>query len=469
MKEIFANCTEDERRVAIIEDGRLTDFFVERFAEENVVGNIYKGKVTSILNGLQAVFVNIGLSKNGYLPIDELVAAKADVTNGKHLIVQIDKAPLGTKGAKLTQNISLPGRYLVYMPGSEHIGVSKHITDKNERLRLKSILESLKEKGDGFIVRSEGAGKDKACFKKEIRYFRNLYMNIKKKFNKNQSISLLHRDLGLIFKTVRDHLTDDVNILMIDSPEEYHATLEFVDVILPKFKNKIRLYKGKTPIFDMYKIESQIENIRKQKIGLPSGGYLIIQEAESLCAIDVNSGKFTKAGSMDEIIFRTNMEAVKEVALQLRLRNIGGIIVIDIIDMKRQSDRNKVYRYFSEIVKSDKAKIEILPITKLGLIEMTRQRKFESIGNFLTEPCPYCCGSGNVLSRQTMALKIKKEVLKLVTRTGEHPVMITVNPEVCEQFDEKFRKNLETKIHRKIVITSDSGIHREDYRISIGS
>ena len=289
----------------------------------------------------------------------------------------------------------------------------------------------------------------------------------------------MHRDVGLVFKTVRDYLNEDVSAFFIDSKDEYEDTLNFVEMVSPKFKEKIHLYKGKTPIFEMNpaseirsgasNIEQQITNIQKQKIKLPSGGYIIIQEAETLCAIDVNSGKFTKAGSLDEIIFKTNLEALYEIAAQLRLRNIGGIIVIDLIDMHRSSDRKKVFKLLLELVRKDKAKTEVLPVTKLGLIEMTRQRKTESMVNFLSETCPYCEGSGQVLSRETMAIKIKKEILKLVTRGGEQPVRLIVHPDIAEVFDEEYTKKIENRINRKIVIEANSQVHREDYRIILGN
>lgn len=479
MKEILANCTEDEVRVAIVEDGHLTDLFIERLGEKNVVGNIYKGKVVSVLDGMQAAFVNMGISRNGYLSFSELTVGKSELSKTKFVLVQVTKGELGTKGSKITQQISLPGHYLVYIPSSLHIGVSKNIDDDKERFRLKSIMAEIKPPVGGLIVRSEGAGKEKDVFKREIKYLVRLWEIINKKFNAASGVSLIHRDLGLVFKTVRDYLNDEVGAFFIDSKNEYEDTLDFVEMVSPKFKNKIHLYKGKTPIFEMNpvladkgaasSIEQQIANIQRQKIKLPSGGYIIIQEAETLCAIDVNSGKFTKGGSLDEIIFKTNIEAIYEIAAQLRLRNIGGIIVIDLIDMKRSSDRKKVFKLLLDLVKKDKAKTEILPVTKLGLIEMTRERKTESIVNFLSETCPYCAGSGNVLSRETMALKIKKEIIKLVVHGGEQPVRLAVHPDIAEIFDKEYTEKIESRIGRKIVMESNARIHREDYKIILGN
>ncbi|MBN1384447.1 MAG: Rne/Rng family ribonuclease [Elusimicrobia bacterium] len=479
MKEILANCTEDEVRVAIVEDGRLADLFIERLGEKNIVGNVYKGRVVSVLEGMQAAFVDIGISRNGYLPFSELTVDKSQLCKTKPVLVQVTKGPLGTKGSKVTQQISLPGHYLVYIPSSFHIGISKNINVEKERTRLKSIIEEIKPPTGGFIVRSEGAGKEKDVFKREIKYLIRLWEIIRRKFNTDSNISLIHRDLGLVFKTVRDYLNEDISAFFIDSKSEYEDTLDFVEMVSPKFKSKIHLYKGKTPIFEMNSavadksgmnnVEQQIKNIQKQKIKLPSGGYIIIQEAETLCAIDVNSGRFTKGGSHDEIIFKTNIEAIYEIASQLRLRNIGGIIVIDLIDMKRSSDRKKIFRLLLGLMKKDKAKTEILPVTKLGLIEMTRERKTESMVNFLSETCPYCAGSGNVLSRETMAIKIKKEILKLVTRGGEQPVRLVIHPDIAEVFDEEYVKKIEKSISRKIIIESNARIHREDYKIILGN
>ncbi|MFH1540570.1 MAG: Rne/Rng family ribonuclease [Elusimicrobiota bacterium] len=478
MKEILANCSEDEVRVAIVEDGHLTDFFIERLSEENVVGNIYKGKVVSVLDGIQASFIDIGVSKNGYLPFSELTINKSELPKTKFLPVQVTKGPLGTKGSKLTQQISLPGHYLVYIPSSHHIGISKNITDEKERFRLKSIIQEIKQPIDGFIVRSEGAGKGKDVFKREIKYLVNLWEAINKKFEASPKIALLHRDLGLIFKTARDYLNEEISAFFIDSKDEHEDALNFVEMISPKFKDKIHHYKGRTPIFEtttsgviggISTIEQQIANIQKQKIKLSSGGYIIIQEAETLCAIDVNSGKFTKADSLNEIILKTNLEAIYEVALQLRLRNIGGIIVIDLIDMYHSNDRKKVFKLLVELVKKDKAKTEILPVTKLGLIEMTRQRKMESMVNFLSETCPYCDGSGQVLSRETMAIKIKKEIIKLVSHSGEQHVRLIIHGDIAEIFNKDYVKKIENKINRKIIVEANSQVHREDYRIILGN
>ncbi|HAM39030.1 MAG: hypothetical protein A2474_01485 [Elusimicrobia bacterium RIFOXYC2_FULL_34_12] len=469
MKEILANCTEDEIRVAIVEDGRLTDFFIERQDEENIVNNVYKGKVVSVLDGIQAAFMDIGVRKNGYLPFSELTINSKELSKTKFFMVQVTKGPLGTKGSKLTQQISLPGHYLVYIPSSLNIGISKNITDEKERFRLKSIIEEIRPKTGGIIVRSEGAGKEKNVFKQEIKYLIRLWDTINKKFQASAGVSLVHRDLRLVFKTVRDYLNEEVNAFYIDSKDEFEDTLYFVELISPKYKDKIHLYKGKTSIFEINNVEQQITNVKKQKIKLASGGYIIIQEAETLCAIDVNSGKFTKAGSLDEIILKTNMEAIYEIAAQLRLRNIGGIIVIDLIDMRRSQDRKKVYKLLVDLMKKDKAKTEILPVTKLGLIEMTRQRKMESMVNFLSETCPYCEGSGKVLSRETMAIKIKKEIIKLVTRGGEQPVRLIIHPDIAEVFNEDFISRIEKKISRKIIVESNFQVHREDYKIILSN
>ncbi|MFH1378708.1 MAG: Rne/Rng family ribonuclease [bacterium] len=482
-KEIIANCTSDETRVAFLEDGKLSDIFIERPESTKIVRNVYKGKVEATLQGISSAFVNIGLEKNGYLHISDSVAGApqiyADTVNqgiakkhhidkvlhkGLEIMVQVSKEAISTKGVKLTMNISLPGKYLVFMPFEDHMAISKSINNRKEKDRLRKILEGVCTENKGFIVRTEAEGATNEELKREVRYLYRLWKIILKKYNNSQAPALVHKDLGLTFQTVRDVLNEEINVFLIDSKKEHGDVLGFVDLIAPELKNKVRHYDSKTPIFTAFNVEEELEKIRHSRIKLPRGGTIIIQEAESLCAIDVNTGKFKGKESQEETIFETNKEAAIEIGRQLRLRNIGGIIVIDFIDMKNQKNRQRIYNILHEIVRHDKAKTKILPITRLGLIEMTRERKRESIVSYLGEICPECSGSGQVLSRESMFIKLKREILDLTKGRSYGKLRLALNPMVAEYVRQR-QKRLENALKRSIQIQTEPTLKWEDYKI----
>ena len=335
-REIIANVLPEETRIAVLEDGQLAEFMIERPAlgMAKLVGNIYKGKIENVLPGISSAFVNTGFEKNAYLYVTDVVSPSKDrhiekmLKRGEEMMVQVAKEAIGTKGMKVTMDISLPGRYLIYMPKSEHVGVSKHIEDPAERERLRRVVEGEKHTG-GMIVRTEAEGADEEELKSEVKYLAKLWEGIQRKFETSQSGTLLHRELGLTFQVARDLLNDDAHIFLIDDREEYKDVKGFVDMLAPEFADRVQHYTGKTPIFQAFGVDRELAHIRQQRIDLPSGGYIIIQEAESLCAIDVNTGKFIGHKSQEETVTATNLEAADEVAKQLRIRNIGGIIVID--------------------------------------------------------------------------------------------------------------------------------------------
>lgn len=399
-KEIIVNRTFEETRVAVIENDRLSDIFIERRETEKILNNIYKGKVQNIVSGLSSAFVDIGFGKSAYLGISDIVASKNEknIENmlkvGQDIMVQIYKEPISTKGPKVTMDISLPGRLLVYMPFSKRVGVSKQIESKEEYNRLKNIVKNLKKDlAGGIIVRTEAEDATEEEIEREMKYLSRLWASIINRFNNSKCGTCVHKDLGVVFQTVRDHFTEDVKMMQIDNQKELNDVVDFVRTVSPELEDRIVLYEGKQPIFKAYGIEEEIKRLRSNKARLKSGGYLIIQEAESLCAIDVNSGKFVgNNNTQEEVGTITNIEAAQEVARQLRLRNIGGIIVIDFIDMKKEKNRKKVLEALKEATKHDKAKIKIWPITHLGLIEMTRERKRESLFSLLGDTCPTCHG-----------------------------------------------------------------------------
>jgi len=474
-REILVNCSPEETRVGVVEDDKLIELLIERTESEKIVGNIYKGRVENVLPGISSAFANIGLEKNAYLYVSDVIPTgkrnpssqiEKMIARNDIVMLQVAKEAIGTKGVKVTMDVSLPGRFLVYMPMAEHLGVSKNIEDRKERDRLRTIVESCAPEKGGVIIRTEAEGAEEQALRREMAYLIRLWDNVQRRYENAPIPSLVHRDLGLVFQTVRDVFTESTSIFLVDSRSEYRDLMDFLDSISPELKSRVKLYEGKTPLFQAFNIESQIEKIRSARVDLPSGGYIIIQEAEGLCAIDVNTGKFTGKRSQEETVTATNVEAAEEVARQLRLRNIGGIIVIDFIDMRHARNRQKVMEALAHYVRDDRAKIKILPITRLGLIEMTRERKRESLFALLGEACPQCHASGRVLSRDSMYIRLKREILMLTHgRPGEH-IKLFLSPPVAHYFQERHQR-LENVVKHKLTINPDPNLPWEEYRILI--
>ncbi|MCL2144679.1 MAG: Rne/Rng family ribonuclease [Endomicrobia bacterium] len=470
-KEIVVNRTLEETKVAVLEDGKLFDLFIERRESEKILNNIYKGKVQNIVPALNSAFIDIGFGKSAYLGKDDIVAQKNEknienmIKPGQDIMVQVYKEPINTKGPKVTMEISLPGRLLVYMPFSGNIGVSKNIDDKEEHGRLKRIVAELKvDIPGGIIVRTEAEDATEEEIKREIKYLTRLWASIVRRFEDSKPMSLVHKDLGVVFQTVRDYFTEDVVLMHIDSPKELKDVTEFVKVISPELLDRIVLYDGRQSIFKAYGIEEEIKRLRSNKTRLKSGGYLIIQEAESLCAIDVNSGKFTAKKSQEDTAALTNLEAAEEIARQLRLRNIGGIIVIDFIDMKKAANRQKVLDVLRAATRGDKAKIKIWPITRLGLIEMTRERKRESLFSLLGDTCPMCRGLGLVLAKESIFINVCDDIEQMNVDMHHGKVKIKLNSDVVEYFRER-KSRLKELFKMDFDIQSNADIDREDYQI----
>jgi len=470
-KEIVVNRNLEETKVAVLEEGRLSDIFIERRESEKILNNIYKGKVQNIVPGLASAFVDIGFGKSAYLGAGDTIAPKGEhsIENmlkvDQEVLVQVYKEPISTKGPKVTMDISLPGRLLVYMPFSNNIGISKNIEDKTEYDRLKKIVQELKtDIAGGIIVRTEAEDATEAEISREIKYLTRLWASIVSRFEKAPALTLVHKDLGVVFQTIRDYFTEDVEHMQIDSKKELKDVTEFVKIVSPELLGKITHYEGSVPVFKAYGIEQEIQRLRSNKVKLPSGGYLIIQEAESLCAIDVNSGKFTGKTSQEETAVITNVQAASEIARQLRLRNIGGIIVIDFIDMKKQGNRQKVLEALRSSAKGDKAKIKIWPITRLGLIEMTRERKRESLFSLLGDTCPTCGGLGLVLSKESIFINVCDEIEQMQGDMHHGIIKIKVNPDVAEYFKERLGR-LKELFGKKFEIHQSQNIDREDYNI----
>ncbi|MDR0953319.1 MAG: Rne/Rng family ribonuclease [Elusimicrobiota bacterium] len=472
--EVLVNTSFEETRIAILEDGVLAELMWERRGALNIVGNIYKAVVENVLPGISSAFLNIGYEKNAYLYISDIIEGDKRpidkiLYKGQEVIVQVVKDAIGTKGMKVTMDVSLPGRYLVLTPNQKFVGVSKNIENDDQRERLNATVKKLAEKhleGMGCIVRTEAEEASEEELEKEVKYLYRQWKSIITKFERGPAPALLHEDMDGVLQVSRDILSENVKVYMLDNQKDYEKVVDFVAKISPEFKDRIKLYKGKTPIFEAFNVEPEIDKLRRIKLPLENGGSIIIQEAESLCAIDVNTGKFTGSKSQEETVTQTNIEAAYEVAHQLRLRNIGGIIVIDFIDMKKASNRHKVVDALNDAVKRDRAKIRILPITRLGLVEMTRERKKESTGSLITEECPQCHGSGRVLSSESIRIKIQREIYDLTQGRPGGNLRLIVHPLLADYIKQK-QSAIEHNIHRSLKVQTDPQLAWEDYKIVI--
>ena len=498
MKEILINVEEEEKRIAFVENKKLEEFYIEREEGEQLVGNIYKGRVDNVASAIQAAFVHIGLEKNGFLHLSDVEPETAlaremeeEEVRGKEpqrpagtgsrrqtitdlfakdqeLIVQVFKAPIGTKGVRLTTNISIPGRHIVLMPNTSTRGVSRKITDRGEKIRLKKMLSGLKiPAGMGLILRTAASGINTRNLQRELNYLLSTWKRIQRRIKITRTPGCVHSELGLVLRTVRDSLTENVNKVVIDSRREYKLVRKFVSIFLSEFKSRIEFYNEVQPLFDKNGIEKEIEKIFYRRTWLKCGGYLIFDPTEALVTIDVNSGKFVKTKDMEETAFKTNMEAASEIGRQLRLRNMGGIIIIDFIDMDNISHQRAVLKELKGALKRDKAKINVYPFSRLGLVELTRQRIKERISREVFQPCPYCKGSARVKSVETIMLEIKRKLREWNRRTRGRAVTITAHPDVVKYLEEgdfihKWHKALRIRMRA----VADQDLHREMYKIS---
>lgn len=504
--ELVINAASHETRIALIENGTIAELYIERSREKGIVGNIYKGRVIRVLPGMQAAFVDIGLEKAAFLYVadvfdaieeyesllyagskkDDGLAVDQDAADrsefrplhpiedllqeGQELLVQISKEPLGTKGARITSHISLPGRHLVYMPTVDHIGISRRIEDEEERERLREIVDRLKKPGSGYIVRTVSEGKSEDDLIADMQYLAVLWDDISRRQASAPVPSLLHSDLDVVQKVVRDIVTEQVDKIIVDSKVDYDRIVHFISTFASKMKYTIELYDEEEPIFDHYGLEVEISRALGRKVWLKSGGYIIIEQTEALSAVDVNTGRFVGKHNLEDTILKTNLEAVKEIAYQLRLRNIGGIIIIDFIDMEKEVNREKVYGALEEALKADKSKTNILKISELGLVEMTRKRVRENISRMMCEPCSYCEGRGYIKSKTTVCHEIFRELRREMLDIRGTKATVTVNPQVADLlYDEERRglEELEKRFKKRVTVRAKPGFHQEQFEISI--
>jgi ribonuclease G len=429
-EEILINVTPRETRIAMLENGVLQEVHIERTTRRGLVGNIYKGKISRVLPGMQAAFVDIGLERAAFLHASDIVPLTDEATEaenparvpdnisslvyeGHEILVQVLKDPLGTKGARLTTHISIPARYMVFIPESNHIGISQKIEEEAERRRLKDLVSQIKaERSGGYIVRTAAEGISEHELQADMEFLWKLWQRIKEKVVYAASGSVVHEDLSLAMRTVRDFVHDQVEKIRIDS-RETHAKIDlFVAELVPRMIGRVEYYPGERPIFDLYGIEDEIQKALRRKVELKSGGYLIIDQTEAMTTIDVNTGGFVGHRTLEETIFKTNLEAAHSAARQLRLRNLGGIIIIDFIDMEEEEHQRQVLRALEKSLEKDHAKIQICSVSSLGLVEMTRKRTRESLEHVLCEPCPCCSGRGSLKTAETVCYEIFREITR---------------------------------------------------------
>ncbi|MBI2082074.1 MAG: Rne/Rng family ribonuclease [Deltaproteobacteria bacterium] len=499
--ELIINVSPTQTRIARLEGGSITELIVERVQEVRYAGNIYKGKIVRVLPGMQAAFAEIGLERTAFLYVsdiapdlaaEEMMAEEEElpperprfdrnqprdipqiqdlVREGQEILVQIARDPIGTKGARLTTHVSLPGRFLVYMPTVNHVGVSRRIPDDDERVRLKAILNKIVSRDEGgFIARTLSEKATEQELRQDMEYLIRLWNEIRLIAEEKKAPSLVHSELSVVLRAVRDLFTPDIDHIVIDSPDEKKKIEEFIHSFSSPSQNVVELYDGAEPIFDAYGIEVEISRALGKKVWLKSGGYIILDQTEALTAIDVNTGKFVGKRNLEDTILKTNLEAVKEIAYQLRLRDMGGIIIIDFIDMERHANREKVYQALKEHLKSDRAKTTITKITDLGLVEMTRKRTRESLSRLLCEPCFYCEGRGYLKSRATICHEILRELKRGLVDYHHPTITVYANPTVAELLLDEERPSLEeweARSGKKVLVKSREDFHLEQFDVT---
>lgn len=519
-KELIINQTFNESRIALIENGEILDFLIERGTEGKaapLVGNIYLGRVLRVLPGMQSAFIDIGHERAAFLYVDDAyiptleeqrdmavktrnyydeiaknkigevipdelstmsetldmkfrpdVKIQDFLKEGDEILVQVAKEPISTKGPRVTRHISLAGRHIVFMPFIEHTGVSRRIENDKERDRLKEILDSIRPEGKGVIARTVAEGQSYKILKNDYNNLMKSWKEIQKKSEKLKAPSEAYRDLNFIQRALRDITDDDVDQIVIDNKSGYKHVEKFMQRNLSNLKTKIKVYDGDVPIFEHYGIDLELERALSNQVYLKSGGSINIDQTEALVSIDVNTGKFVGKKTLEDTILRTNLEAVKEISYQLRLRNCGGIIIIDFIDMERHEHRETVYQALLEALKKDRSKTNVLPISGLGLVEMTRKRTRDTLTRVMCEPCPYCEGSGRVKSATTVSFEILREILKTMKKSKGPKITVYAHPEVSARLcneDINVIENIEENFHKTIIVRAENNYHIEQYEI----
>lgn len=492
-KQIIIDTDEiQERRVAIIEDKKLVEYYIERVDSHRHIGNVYKGKVSNVVSGIQAAFIDVGLHKNGFLHIEDLDTSAIEnveledgaarpanndksarkindlLKQGQEILVQVVKEPMGTKGVRLTTNISLPGRFLVLLPNEKQIAVSRKIREQEERKRLKTLAADIKlPKNCGLIVRTAAEGCSAKAFNSDARYLIDLWKIIEKEIKSSDAPALLHQELDLAQKVIRDSFSEDVAKIVVNCKEGHKHILNFVKKLVPGAAKQVLLYQGDVPIFTKWGIQKDIERALRRKVWLKCGGYIVIDQTEALVAIDVNSGRNVSSSNLEKTVAQTNLEAADEIARQLKLRNVGGLVVIDFIDMREKKNQHEVLLRLQNALRKDNAKSSILPISEFGLVEMTRQRVKESISQSVYNECPYCKGRGIVKSVLSVCIDLQRALKAYLASNEKRDLRIEVNPLVMEAIRENIDifRDLEIRYKNLLTISAKEKLHVEDVNV----
>jgi ribonuclease G len=548
-KEMIIATNGHETRVAILEDDLLAEIFVERERNRGVVGNVYKGRVSKVLPGMQSAFVDLGLERDGFLYVADVVntmeefeklsgdeddeepappadagavgsgaaevagagaaAAKGQgggkgrgrggrggrengaerekapepriedlVKEGQEIIVQVVKEPLGTKGARLTSHVTMPGRFLVFMPTVDHVGVSRKISTREERSRLRGIVKEFREQhhfGGGVIIRTAAEGRPKEDIVADLQYFHRVWTEMRQRSETSRAPAVVFREASLVAKLLRDLLTDDYSAIRIDDPREHQRIVELLDRIMPGMSSRVRLHDKPYPIFEEYGVQAELDKALKSKVWLKSGGSIVINQTEALVAIDVNTGRYVgkkSTGRLEDTILKTNLEAVKEIVRQIRLRDLGGIIVLDFIDMEEKKNRQKVFQAVEHELRRDRSPSKALQVSDFGLVIVTRKRVKQSLERTLTEPCPYCSGTGTIKSSSTVCYEILTEVKKVGPDLDGLGVLLRVNPDIARALKDEEKgvlRDLKQLLGKDVIVKPDVQLHHEQFDVmSIG-
>ena len=497
---LVISADDHETRVAYLIDHVPTEFFFDRSQDVSLVGNIYKGRIVRVLSSMQAAFVDIGLKQAAFLYIDDIAGARSPdqgidqneplsdtimrstytqtididtgrsiqqlLQEGQELMVQVSKDPISTKGARVTNHISIAGRHLVYIPLVEHIGISRRITQEEERERLKELLTELIPQGGGFVARTAAEGCSLEDLRADLNYLRQVWNDVLTRMESLSAPSALYEDLDLPLKATRDLATPKLKEIVTDHPQVYQRLRSFVERFMPDYLDRVHLYESSEPLYEAYGIEAELNRALSRQVWLPSGGYLVIDQTEAFTAIDVNSGRFVGKFHFEETIYRTNIEAIHEVVHQLQLRNLGGIIILDLIDMERSSMRHRVYTAFLDALKQDRAKTNVSKISSFGLIEMTRKRVRDSLLRSVCEPCFYCQGTGFLKSAQTVTHHIYREAVQ-TELPDVNDFFIELHPSIAQYFEESAQvliSDLESRLEVQVHLKPDPALHLERYR-----
>jgi len=488
-RDIIVNSNPRETKVALVEEGVVCELFIERHAQRGVFGNIYKGRVTRVLPGMQSSFVEVGLERDAFLyvadvfeALDENLLAPDEVGGsresrieeklkpGQDVLVQVVKEPLGTKGARITTHVSLPGRYLVYMPTVEHVGVSRKIAEEPERRRLKSILKRVRQErgGGGFIARTAGMGRSEEDFERDARYLTRTWDEVRAVGERAAAPAVLYHELGLVQRLLRDLLSDEISSIRIDDREEYQRTLDLVTQLEPELTSRVQLHETVPNIFEEFGVSTEMERALRPRVWLESGGYIVIDLTEAMVAIDVNTGRYIGKQNLEDTILKTNLEAAREIARQIRLRDLGGIVVVDFIDMEERKNRNKVLGAFEQELAKDRSPSKLISVAEVGLAILTRKRVKKSLQRSLGQPCPYCAGSGMVKNVAAVCSEIYDEIRKLAGDMRGRPLTLRVNPEVARAMkgeQAELLRQLSALTGSAVTVHSDALLHQEQFDV----